>query len=166
MNELTASQNTTAGHVLPVEMRELAQYDVQLSGIGGLNAFFAPVYMTDFLKAKTVASNFHCHAIRNYENCRDMAKKLWAVAKLEKSYEALKLKGITKPTEGDREAFADMDEDYLRMRNEEAYWKSLSILLGVKVETYQAAHDDAKKIYDKLKEPAGSVSGLASTRET
>ena len=152
-------------NVLPNEMRDLAQYDAMLMDISGISAMLGPFYMQGFLKAKDTASLYHSQAIRNYERCRDESKKLWAVAKLDKSFAALREKGIVKPTEGDRECYADCDEDYLKMREAEAYWKSLSILLGVKVDTYQAAHDDAKKIYDKTEEPRGSSKGLPSTKE-
>jgi hypothetical protein len=133
--------------------------------ISGISAMLGPFYMQGFLKAKDTASLYHSQALRNYERCKDEAKKLWAMAKLDKSFAALHAKGITKPTEGDRECFADQDEAYLKMREAEAYWKALAVLLGVKVDTYQSAHDDAKKIYDKTEEPRGSISGLPSTKD-
>jgi len=112
-----------------------------------------------------MSSLYHSQATRNYEKCKSESKKLWGRAKLDKSFDALKEKGIMKPTEGDREAFADLDPDYLAMKEGESYWKALSFFLWTKVETFQSAHDDAKKIYSQTEDPRGSVSSMPSTKE-
>lgn len=165
MSDLSIAAQTVGSDILPVQMRELTQYDRMLVEIASITSLLGPFYMQSFLKAKDTASLYHSQSIRNYEKCRDESKKLWAVAKLDKSFKALQEKGIAKPTEGDRECFADMDDDYLRMRDAEAYWKALSYYLHTKVDTYQAAHDDAKKIYSQLQEPMGSRSAMPSTKE-
>ena len=45
-------------------------------------------------------------------------------------------------------------------------YKALSVLMGNKVDKFQSAHDDAKKIYDQSKDSRASITSLPSGRDS
>lgn len=156
MNEVfTIDQNV----LLPQDMTEIVQYDRLAEDLVSVNAMSGPMYMRDFLKAKDIAARFHAKAVFEFEQAKDISKKVWAVAKLDRAPAVLQTKGL-KVTDGNCEAYADQDAEYMAARNVEAYWKALAIYLDKKVEKFTSAHDDAKKIYDKTADPKGASLGL------
>lgn len=151
--------------ILPQDMTEISHFDRLAEDLVSVNSMSGPMYMRDFLKAKDLAAAYHAKAVFEFEQAKDQSKKVWAVAKLDRAPAILQAKGV-KITDGNCEAYADQDSEYLAARNLEAYWKALAIYLDKKVEKFTSAHDDAKKIYDKTSEPRGSTLGLPSTAGT
>lgn len=145
--------------ILPQDMTEIVQYDRLADDLVSVNSMSGPMYMRDFLKAKDVAARFHAKAIFEFEQAKTNAKKVWAVAKLDRAPAILTAKGV-KTTDGNCEAYADQDPEYLVAKNAEAYWKALAIYLEKKVEKFTSAHDDSRKIFDKTSDPKGSSLGL------
>jgi len=147
---------------LPIDMQKLTEYEKKIEQIPMVNAYNGPLYMKDFLEAKDLAAQFLAQVMFAHEQARDKSKKAKSIARLDKSKEGLALKG-QKPTDKAIEAYSEQDPDYLSARTTEAYYKSLEAFLKMKVDKFQSAHDDVKKIYDRTKEPAGSITGAPST---
>jgi len=159
------SMSVNQSSILPQDMTEIVQYDRLADDLVSVNSMSGPMYMRDFLKAKDVAARFHAKAIFEFEQAKTNAKKVWAVAQLDRAPTILAAKGI-KTTDGNCEAYADQDPEYLAAKNMEAYWKALAIYLEKKVEKFTSAHDDSRKIFDKTADPKGSSLGLPSIAGT
>lgn len=150
--------------ILPLEMREqrdIAEYMRLIDDLPAVNAMNGPMMMRELLKAKDNVSRLHANALCKLEIAYRERKQKHAIAKLDKAAELLEKKGL-KSTDSNMTAMADRDRDYIEACNTEAYWKAWEKYLKDKVETLQAAHDDAKKIYGNTYEPRGGVSSLPS----
>jgi hypothetical protein len=145
--------------VLPVDMKEIEPYDRIAEQLTNINNINAPLYLQDFLKAKELVSKHYANALFHYGMARDHAKKMRALAKLEKAPEELKKKGI-KQTDGNAESYAEMEPEYLAAKEREYYWEALKTLLFTKLMKFQAAHEDAQLIFKQTKIPLGSISSM------
>lgn len=147
--------------ILPLDMTDIIQFEQKVPELVSIGYHNGPMYMRDFLGGVEAAARYHSQAIFEYETAKKKAKQKYSIAKLDKADAYLRAKGI-KPTDGARESYADMDDDYLAAAQLEAKWKAIAEYLKNKVEIFQRAHDDAKKIFDKTNEPKGSISALPS----
>jgi len=153
------------GMPLPLEMRELLKYEGFIENIVSINNLNAPFYMREFLKAKELANSFYCRVMMDYEMSKDRSAKAKAIAYLDTAPEWLDKRNRKATDEGCKQ-YALIDPNYLKSREEEACLKALTEFLKNKMEKFQSAHDDAKKIYDQTRDPRGSVSGLPSGRDS
>ena len=152
------------GFQMPLDMTEIWKYDKMVDEIALVNYTSGPMFMKDFLKAKDRVSSYHAKAMFEYESAKDRASKEKAVAYLERAPAWLESHG-RKVTEEACKRYSDMDQKYLEAREIESYLKSLVTFLYHKLEKFQCAHDDSKKIFDKTSEPFGSKSSLPSGRD-
>ena len=153
------------GMPLPLEMRELLKYQGLVENLVTINNMNAPFYMREFLKAKELANSFYCRVMMDFEMTKDRAAKAKAVAYLDTAPEWLEKRGRKVTDEGCKQ-YALIDSQYLKAREEEACLKALTEFLRNKMEKFQSAHDDAKKIYDQTRDPRGSLTGLASGKDS
>jgi hypothetical protein len=78
---------------------------------------------------------------------------------------AILAKGL-RTNEENLKAYADSHEEYLKAKETENYLQALSEFLRQKVYKFERAHDDARKIFEAMKEPYGSAGALPSGRDT
>lgn len=157
-------KNMDVVEVLPFILKEQEQLKPFLSMVQQLptvNAINAPVFMADFLKAKEITSRFYANAVYRYEKAHADKKAQHAIAKFERSQAFLEKKGI-RYSEAASSAYADMDQDYQKVCEEEAYWLALKEYFNNLVFKFQSAFEATKRIYDQTKDPRGSVSSLPS----
>jgi hypothetical protein len=169
-NEILAStQNTPTeppkGFQLPLDMTEIWKYDRMIEDLATINHITGPMFMKDFLKAKDRVASYHAKVMFEYESAKDKSAKEKAIAHLERAPVWLEQHG-RKVTEAACGMYSDTDINYLEAREVEAYLKSLLTFLTHKLEKFQCAHDDSKKIFDKSTEPLGSRSSLPSGRDS
>lgn len=171
-NELTSPQGNPAqqparvphmsqGLQVPLEMSTLKDYEAKLSALTSITHHNGPLYMQHFLEAFSLAASFSAKITHELEKAKDASKRARAVAHLRTAHEWLAANG-KKVTESACEQYVEMDHDYAQARELEAYLKALSEYLEKKVELFKAAHDDVKKIFDKINEPVGSSSAASS----
>ena len=153
-----------SGLPVPIDMTDIFKYEAMIEDITKINSINGPLYMQEFLKAKELASSFFCKLLLDYERAKNRRKEAEAVAYLEKSEEYLKTKGL-KSTDGAKQHYVQIDPEFQKAKNEEDCLKALVTLFESKVFKFQAAHDDAKKIYDQSKDPRGSLPSIPSGRD-
>jgi len=152
------------GMPLPLEMRGLLKYEGLIENLVTINNMNAPFYMREFLKAKELANSFYCRVMMDFELAKDRAAKAKAIAYLDTAPDWLEKRNRKVTDEGCKQ-YALIDTQYLKAREEEACLKALTEFLRNKMEKFQSAHDDAKKIYDQTRDPRGSLTGLASGKD-
>lgn len=153
------------GMPLPLEMQGLLKYEALVESLTTINNMNAPFYMREFLKAKELANTFYCRVMMDFEMAKDRSAKAKALAYLDTAPEWLEKKGRKVTDEGCKQ-YALIDTQYLKSREEEACLKALTEFLRNKMEKFQSAHDDAKKIYDQTRDPRGSTVALPSGRDS
>lgn len=153
------------GMPLPLEMRELLKYEGLIENIVSINNLNAPFYMREFLKAKELANSFYCRVLMDYEMSKDRSAKAKAVAYLDTAPEWLEKRNRKVTDEGCKQ-YALIDPIYLKSREEESCLKALTEFLKNKMEKFQSAHDDSKKIYDQTRDPRGTASSLPSGKDS
>lgn len=151
------------GMPLPIEMNILLKYEGLVENLVGINNMNAAFYMREFLKAQEVANSFYCRIMMDHEGARDRSRKAAAVAYLDTAQEWLKARD-RKTTDEACKQYVNIDPLYLSAREEESCLKALAEFLKNKMDKFQSAHDDAKKIYDQTRDPRGSLTGAASGR--
>lgn len=151
------------GMPLPIEMAPLLKFDALIENIVSINNMNAAFYMREFLKAQEMANSFYCRVMMDHEGARDRSKKMGAIAYLDKSLDYLKAHD-RKATDEACKQYVFIDADYTAARDEEACLKALTEFLKNKIDKFQSAHDDAKKIYDQTRDPRGSMTGAPSGR--
>jgi len=145
----------------PAEVQQLMQYSSLIEELTTINTISGPMYMYLFLQACEETAAIRAAVAIKYEKCRDLAKKAHAAAQLDKAPALLEKIG-RKVSEAACEKVADSDADYLRAREAESYYKALLTYLDSKLSSFEKAHDDAKKIFDKAPSGAGQSSGAPS----
>jgi hypothetical protein len=147
----------------PMDMTEILKYENLIGEITGINPINGPYYMKSFLKAKELAAQYYARASYESQLAKDMAKMKYSIARLDYAPSILKTRSL-RVNEGNMDSVADQDQNYLQARNREAYFKAMATFLGHKVEKFQSAHDDAKKIFDQSKDPRGSLPAAPSSK--
>jgi hypothetical protein len=148
-----------------IDLSILKPYEAKLSEIVGIDYINGPLYMRDFLLAKERAVALYHKAIYQYERAKDKSAQMRAIAFLDRAKDILEEKELRVNEEGMKQC-AMRDPDYLLARDVEAYLRALVEYLSEKVQTFQNAHDDAKKIYDQSKILGGSISSAPSRGDT
>lgn len=146
---------------LPQKMLDLHKYEALISAIPSIGPHNAPYYMKMFLEGKDLASGLHARALFEYERSKAEAKEQHAVAYLERSIEYFKQRDI-KPTDELRKQYVQTDSHYKTAKETEDYNLAMMTLLEGKVYKFNAAHEDARAIFQKTKDPHGSSVGAAS----
>lgn len=146
----------------PMDMTEILKYENFINEITSINPINGPYYMKNFLKAVELAAQYYARASYEGQQARDMAKMKYAIARLDYAPSILKARGL-RVSSDNMDSVADQDKSYLQARNREAYFKSMATFLGHKVDKFQKAHDDAKKIFDQSKDPRGSLPAAPSS---
>jgi hypothetical protein len=149
------------GFQLPLDMTEVWKYDALINEITTINNLSGPLFMQEFLRAKDIVSSYHAKVMFEYEQARDASNKAKSIAYLERAPQWLEQRS-RKVTEEACKRYSEMDQDYLAAREIESYLKSLLAFLTHKLDKFQCAHDDAKKIFDKTSDPMGSRGSLPS----
>lgn len=162
---VSSYEQPSGGMPLPLEMHSLLKYEAMVDNIASINNMNAPFYMREFLKAKELSNTFYCRVMMDFEMAKDRSAKAKAIAYLDTATEWLEKRGRKVTDEGCKQ-YALIDAQYLKAREEEACLKALTEFLKNKMEKFQSAHDDAKKIYDQTRDPRGSITGMASGKDS
>lgn len=149
---------------VPMDMTDIYQYEKLVDDITTVNSVNGSFYMREFLKAKELASGFYAKILFEYEQAKNETKEKYALAYLEKA-EDYALRRNLKLTDEIRKQYAMTDQSYKDAKAKEDCYKALSILMGNKVDKFQSAHDDAKKIFDQSRDARGSITALPSGRD-
>lgn len=150
---------------VPMDMTDIYQYEKLVEEITNINQINGAFYMREFLKAKELASGFYAKVLFDFEQAKNEAKEKYAIAYLEKAEDYAKARGL-KLTDEIRKQFAQTDHSYKESKAKEDCYRALVTLMGNKVDKFQAAHDDAKKIFDSMRDPRGSTVALPSGRDS
>lgn len=161
MQQVEKYQEHKAGMPVPMDMSEIYKYEALVEDLAGVNLMNGPFYMREFLKAKELASSFYCRLLFDYEQARNRTRTEQALAYLERSEDYIKARGL-KSTDETKKQYVAIDKGYQAAKDKEDMLKALVTLMENKVYKFQAAHDDAKKIFDSLREPRGSISSAQS----
>ena len=153
-----------SGLHVPLNMTDIYRYESMFEEITRINSMNGPFYMQEFLKGKELASSFLCKLIFEYEQAKNNTKEAYAIAYLEKSEEYLKVRNI-KPTDEAKKQYVQIDESYKGAKDKEDALKALMTLMSNKMDALQAAHDDAKKVFDQSRDPRGSAMALPQGRD-
>jgi hypothetical protein len=153
------------GFTIPESMRQIFQYENLIGEITRINKTNGPYYMQEFLKAINVASRFYTQSLWQYEDAIVQAKATRARLMIDMAPSAILAKGL-RTNEENLKAYADSHEEYLKAKETENYLQALSEFLRQKVYKFERAHDDARKIFEAMKEPYGSAGALPSGRDT
>lgn len=146
----------------PVDLQEILKYEELINQISGISPMNGPYYMMMFLKGLEMAGQVFARAAYEYEQAKDMAKRRYSIVRLDYAPTILKERGL-RVNEAGMDSVADQDQEYLQAKNKEAYYKAMMSFYKMKVDKFQRAHDDAKKIYDQSKDPRGSMSAMPSS---
>ena len=146
-----------------VDLASLQIYDARKMDIQSIDLVNGPLYMRDFLAAFEAAAKMAIRARKKYEDAKTEAKHQEAKAKLERFtayYEANKATlGALKDSSSLRDAYVDLDQDYMDAKERVNALQALTAYLDNKTESYRMAHDDAKKIYGQLQSGPFARSG-------
>lgn len=154
-----------AGIAIPLDMTDIYSYEQMIRTLPTINALNGPYYMQQFLLALDTASSYYSKSMFDLEQAKNRTKEENALAYLERSEDYIKLKGL-KSTDETKKQYVQIDSQYKAAKDREDYAKALTIYLGNKVDRFQSAHDDAKKIFDAARDPRGSKGALPSGRDT
>lgn len=160
-------QKSDVTDVLPFILKEqqaLKPYMAMVEQLPSVNAMNAPLYMSEFLKAKEIASRFYANAVYRYESAHREKKAQHSIAKFDRAPDFLAKKGL-KYSDAAGSAYADMDVIYRKAAEEEAYWLALREYFNNLIFKFNSAFEATKRIYDQTKDPRGSVSALPSGHE-
>jgi hypothetical protein len=154
-----------AGLPVPMDMTEILHYQSMIAELTNVNNINGPLYMREFLKAKELATSFYCRLLFDYEQSKKTRKEAEAIAYLEKSVDYLKARNI-KETDAAKNAYVQIDDAAKGAKDVEDMLKALLTMFEHKIASFQAAHDDAKKIYDSTKDPRGGLPSIPSGRDS
>jgi hypothetical protein len=161
-NELEPLPNDTAnGFPMPLDMTEILKYEDLVNEITRINGITGPFYMQEFLKSINVASSLYTKILWQYEQSVVSSKAVKGRLRLDSAPGELKRREI-KVTEDAITAYVESHPEYLKEMELVSYYKALMNFLYQKVEKFERAHDDARKIYDGTRERFGSVTSLPS----
>lgn len=150
-----------SGFDLPLDVTDLYKYERWVRELSQLTTYTGPMFMQELLEAFNIASHLAARVVHEYELARDNAKRARAIAHLEAGPQWLIAQG-RKVTESACEQYVEMDADYIKAREREAYLKALLELLENKIQYFRSAHDDAKRIYSLTTNPMGGSVGAPS----
>lgn len=153
-----------AGMPVPMDMTDIYAYEAMVEEITGVNGVNGPFYMREFLKAKELSSSYYCRLMFDYEQARNKTKEEYALAYLERSETYIRERNL-KATDETKKNYVLIDRRYQEAKDREDMLKALVTLMGNKVDKFQAAHDDAKRIYSQAGDPRGSLPGLPSSKD-
>ena len=157
-------QEPKAGLPVPMDMSDIYKWESMVDQLTNINSINGPYYMREFLKAKEVCSSYYCKLIFDLEQARNRTKTEYALSYLERSQEYIKFKGL-KDTDETKKQYVQIDRAYQAAKDHEDMLKALATLLGNKVDKFQTAHDDAKKIFDSSRDPRGSLPAVPTSRD-
>lgn len=153
------------GFLVPETMRQLLRYEALVDEITRINKLSGPYYMQEFLKAINMASSFYTKSLWQYEEAIVHSKATRARLMIDYAPAALLSKSL-RTNEENLKAYAESHEDYLKAKEQENYLQALTELLKQKVYKFERAHDDARKIFEALREPYGQGGVLPSGKDT
>lgn len=162
---LAPSFEPEGGFLIPEAMRSLFRYEGLVDEITRINKTTGPYYMQEFLKAINTASSFYTKTLWQYEEAIVLSKATRARVMIDLAPAALLAKGL-RTNEENLKAYAESHEDYLKAKEQENYLQALTELLKQKVYKFERAHDDARKIFEAIREPFGQGGALPSGRDT
>lgn len=164
LSSLPTYLDQPAGLAVPLDMSHVYRYEQLVLQLPQVNNINAPMYMMEFLKAKELTSTFYCKLLLDYERAKNKTKEENALAYLERSQDYIKNRGL-KDTDETKKQYVQIDPRYKQAKDQEDMLKALVTLIGNKVDKFQAAHDDTKKIYDQTRDPRGYGASLPSKRD-
>jgi hypothetical protein len=153
-----------AGLPVPLDMTKIYEYESMIHAIATINNMNGAFYMREFLYAKEMASSYYCKLMFEHEQARNKAKEAAAIAYLERSEVYLKERGV-KSTDESKKQYIQIDVTYKKAKDKQDMYEALMILMRNKVDKFQAAHDDVKKIYDGTRETGRSSTSVPSGRD-
>lgn len=162
---LAPSFEPEGGFLIPETMRSLFRYESLVDEITRINKTTGPYYMQEFLKAINAASSFYTKTLWQYEEAIVNSRATRARIMIDLAPAALLAKSL-RTNEENLKAYAECHEDYLQAKEQESYLQALTELLKHKVYKFERAHDDARKIFEALREPFGQSGVLPSGRDT
>lgn len=150
-----------AGLPVPMEMTDIYKWESMIEEMTGVNSMNGPFYMREFLKAKDVCSSYYCRLMYDFEQAKNRTKMEIALSYLERSREYIR-KNELKDTDETKKQYVQIDTQYNKAKDVEDMLKALVTLMGNKVDKFQSAHDDVKKIFDSTRDPRGSLPSMPS----
>jgi len=153
----------------PIEqnMERLLKYEVQKKDLVAVDVNSGPMYMRDFNKAFDILSILIAKTDEEYEGAVAERKNEEAKAVLERATEYFEQNDILhngiKDSVSLRETYMKRDPKYLEARDKENFLKAFLKYLQNMQDSFKMAHDDAKKIYDKVaNNSGGTYTGIPS----
>lgn len=157
-------QEPGAGMPVPLDMTDIYKWENMVDELAQVNSMNGPFYMKEFLKAKETCSSYYCRLIYDHEQAKNRTKTEYALSYLERSQVYIREKGL-KDTDETKKQYVQIDEAYMKAKDIEDMLKALVTLMGNKVDKFQSAHDDAKKIFDSTRDPRGSLPSIPSGKD-
>lgn len=114
-----------------------------------VDSISGPLFMRDLNRAFEQTALLAAKIEKLRDDAVIEAKHQKAAALLERAPDWLNERKI-KVTDKARESYADMDYDYKVAAEKVNALTALAKFMGIKAKAFQAAHDDAKKIYDRV----------------
>jgi hypothetical protein len=153
MNE-EALAKEVVGSIGKVDLTPLRQFETWKEDLTSIDLASGALYMRRFIRAYEWCTKLAIDLHKRLEDAIVESEHQEAKAKLERApayFEANKDKlGGMKDSSTLRETYLAMDDEYRKSREKVNALRALAKFLDVKAESFRMAHDDAKKIYDKL----------------
>ena len=129
-----------------LDMTRVIEYTRKIQDIGeGFNTMLAPIYLRDFILAIDITGVLYAKAIKNHNRAEAYAKRMEAIAFMDKAGDALEERGLRNSAEA-RKKYVPMDPDVIAAHEVRAKTEAMVSLLRLKLQEFRLAHDDVKKI--------------------
>lgn len=148
----------------PDSLKDLIKFEQLAEEMTKVNFLTGPYYMQELLKGMEIASKLYAGALYRYEMSIAKSKAVRAVMMLDEASSVLVAKSL-RVNEENMKAFAESSSAYLEAKEEESYYSAISMHLKQKVEKFQRAHDDARKIFESNRNLYGSSAAASSNAE-
>ena len=116
--------------------------------IGDVNVNDSPLLQRDLNELYSILSEKMAGAELTHARAKTESEKQYALALLERSQGYFDIKG-TKPTDTLRKAYADIDPEYLKAKDEESKAKAFLTYLQGKLQTAQQGYYSSKRVFEK-----------------
>ncbi len=141
---------------IKVDFSSLQDSEALKADLVSIDLVSGPMYMQTFLEAFEKVARIGIEAHRLLDGAKNEVNHQEALAKLERAPLYFEVNGTCKGGVKDsgalRETYLSLDGQYLAAKERVDMLTALVKFLDNKLDAYKMAHDDSKKIYDKLSE--------------
>ena len=139
---------------IQLDLTQVKKYENLQKDLISIDVVSGPMYMRDFNAAYELVARMVARIEREYEQAILRRKQEEAKAKLERAPKYFadhpEFMGNLKDSFSLRESYADVDPLHLEAKEAEIALQALLAYLKCKMDFFRSAHDDSRKIYDKM----------------